>query len=653
MSDIIYLYPNSDEYIHLVATGYPHYAQIDEDKDNPDDDTSYITNASCGIEANRHGLQDTETLGTISKVTVYWRYKLYDTGGIGGSYGVTFVGKIYTHNVLYDGVNGAWGDVGDGYKVKSKEYTTNPNTDAAWTWEEINALQVYIAMCAGIFDACQGYRARPRCTQIYVKVEGTFVQPPATTTNDATDITYEEGKLNGEITDNGEEDAYKRGFIWHGIGDSTTVDGDSNSGQKVLLVSDTTIFSIGDDIIIHRDGGREERGTIASIDEDISITLEADLTYTHLSSDADSVEVANQTTTTEKEGSTVDANSAADQKVVNVAATTDFAVSDIVILNPDGDREEIGEIDSINAGVSITLVANLAYAHTAEQADEVLVVGYGVAAFEKVISSLDVYSPYYFKAWARNRAGIGYGDWVKFTTAKSIPEVTTNDASDIASDQVTLNGNITHTGGDATCTKRGFEYGLTKTNTWKQEDDVGGYGTGEYSKTAGSLQANTIYWVRAYAINTIGTGYGEWVMFQTAASGTTPSNTKIFLGGDLSGYISQMHAAETDLGADYEGYFVIATDLSGESSLNLNKRLLELINYFRKEDAGTITISVKCDHETSWREIGSINLTGYDDIVTPFIAPDELGRHFLIKFAGENIFRYIGTIFGFITQGVR
>jgi len=142
-------------------------------------------------------------------------------------------------------------------------------------------------------------------------------------------------------------------------------------------------------------------------------------------------------------------------------------------------------------------------------------------------------------------------------------------------------------------------------------------------------------------------------MFQTSASGTTPSNTKYYLTGDMSGYVARMHASTQDLGDDYEGYFVLATDLTERNSLLFNKRLLELENYFRKETSGTITISVKCDHETSWREIGSINLTGYDDIVTPFIAPDELGKHFLIKFAGENVFRYIGTIFQFITQGIR
>lgn len=69
--------------------------------------------------------------------------------------------------------------------------------------------------------------------------------------------------------------------------------------------------------------------------------------------------------------STVSADSASGQAVVNVAATTMFAVGDHVILNEGGAREETGTILSIVAGTSITLTANLAFSHTAAQGDKV------------------------------------------------------------------------------------------------------------------------------------------------------------------------------------------------------------------------------------------------------------------------------------------
>ncbi|MFA5380262.1 MAG: hypothetical protein WC455_31155, partial [Dehalococcoidia bacterium] len=68
---------------------------------------------------------------------------------------------------------------------------------------------------------------------------------------------------------------------------------------------------------------------------------------------------------------TVDATSAAAQKVLNVAATTGFAVGDVVLVNSGGARQELITVASIQAGVSLTAVYNLQYEHTAAQADAV------------------------------------------------------------------------------------------------------------------------------------------------------------------------------------------------------------------------------------------------------------------------------------------
>ena len=76
---------------------------------------------------------------------------------------------------------------------------------------------------------------------------------------------------------------------------------------------------------------------------------------------------ANTTTTT------VDADSNSGQKVLNIAATTSFAVGDRVRINSGGARDESGYIASISAGASITLMDNLTYTHTAVQADVVAV----------------------------------------------------------------------------------------------------------------------------------------------------------------------------------------------------------------------------------------------------------------------------------------
>jgi len=82
--------------------------------------------------------------------------------------------------------------------------------------------------------------------------------------------------------------------------------------------------------------------------------------------DPTSVSVRAYDTTTD-----VDASSASGQKVLNVTSTTGFSATDKIIINRGGDREEEGVIDTVQAGVSLTLVDNLTYTHTAAQADAV------------------------------------------------------------------------------------------------------------------------------------------------------------------------------------------------------------------------------------------------------------------------------------------
>ena len=68
---------------------------------------------------------------------------------------------------------------------------------------------------------------------------------------------------------------------------------------------------------------------------------------------------------------TVDADSAAAQKVLNVASTVGFRTGKSVRINSGGVRDETKTIDSIVAGVSLTMTTNLIYTHTALQADAV------------------------------------------------------------------------------------------------------------------------------------------------------------------------------------------------------------------------------------------------------------------------------------------
>lgn len=70
----------------------------------------------------------------------------------------------------------------------------------------------------------------------------------------------------------------------------STVDETSALGQAVLSVTETDGFTVGDSIVINRDGAREEEMVILSIQTAVSLTLTTNLTKEHTAAQADRVE---------------------------------------------------------------------------------------------------------------------------------------------------------------------------------------------------------------------------------------------------------------------------------------------------------------------------------------------------------------------------
>jgi len=84
----------------------------------------------------------------------------------------------------------------------------NPETEAPWTWDDIDNLQVGIALQATL---PQGKTVVPsKATQVWVDVITTVI--PTVTTPDPTDIGPNSAKVHGTITDDGEEECSERGF---------------------------------------------------------------------------------------------------------------------------------------------------------------------------------------------------------------------------------------------------------------------------------------------------------------------------------------------------------------------------------------------------------------------------------------------------------
>jgi len=122
-----------------------------------DDDTSYVYDGGAQFGRDLFNLENTGISGhTITKVTV----RAYVKATAAGS-GVATT-SIKTNGQVYDG-NAE--DIGTtSYTIISTDYTTNPQSGSAWTWDEINALQ------AGIQLKRPSPNQQTRCTLVQVIV---------------------------------------------------------------------------------------------------------------------------------------------------------------------------------------------------------------------------------------------------------------------------------------------------------------------------------------------------------------------------------------------------------------------------------------------------------------------------------------------------
>ena len=146
-------------------------------------------------------------------------------------------------------------------------------------------------------------------------------------------------------------------------------------------------------------------------------------------------------------------------------------------------------------------------------------------AYTYLLSNLKDETKYYVRAYARNKIGVTYGEEKTFTTqAAVVPVVSTTAASSITSVSAKVGGNVTADGG-AEVTERGICYSTTKNPTTASTKLASGKGMGSYVCDLTGLQANTTYYVRAYAINKKGTAYGEEVTFTTNKNIVPPTVT--------------------------------------------------------------------------------------------------------------------------------
>jgi starch-binding outer membrane protein SusE/F len=136
------------------------------------------------------------------------------------------------------------------------------------------------------------------------------------------------------------------------------------------------------------------------------------------------------------------------------------------------------------------------------------------ATFNVTLTGLAYATKYYARSYATGDAGTIYGEEVTFTTLPVVPTLTTAAITAFTGNSATGGGNVTVTGG-ADVTARGICYGLKPAPTTADTKTSDSKGPGAFVSSLTGLKGNTKYYVRAYAINSAGTGYGPEVSFTT------------------------------------------------------------------------------------------------------------------------------------------
>ena len=140
----------------------------------------------------------------------------------------------------------------------------------------------------------------------------------------------------------------------------------------------------------------------------------------------------------------------------------------------------------------------------------------GTGSFTSNIAGLTPGTLYHVRAYATNSAGTAYGNDLSFTTTAVVPTVSTTGVTGITQTTANSGGNVTSDGG-AGVTARGVCWGTTSGPLAGGSHTTNGTGTGTFTSSITGLTAGTLYYVRAYATNSIGTAYGNEVSF-TASS---------------------------------------------------------------------------------------------------------------------------------------
>lgn len=190
--------------------------------------------------------------------------------------------------------------------------------------------------------------------------------------------------------------------------------------------------------------------------------------------------------------------------------------------------------------------------------------GEGTGPFTSYITGLVKGTTYYVRAYATNKAGTAYGEDKSFYTT-SVPIVTTLPVINITSYSAECGGTVISDGGSQVIVK-GVCWSTTPNPTINNFCTANGSGLGSFVSVISNLKEDTVYYVRAYATNANGTGYGEEYSFKPVF--TCGQNFKDIRDGKIYGTVQINNQCWMKQNLDY-GIFVNST--TGQNAVGTQK----------------------------------------------------------------------------------
>ena len=142
--------------------------------------------------------------------------------------------------------------------------------------------------------------------------------------------------------------------------------------------------------------------------------------------------------------------------------------------------------------------------------------------FETTIDELSPVTTYYVRAYAVNSAGTAYSEQTSITTLAVVATIADITSSEVTGISFKVSSEITANGG-AEVTEKGFCYATTENPTVEDTKKV--VDGDDFETTIDELANGTIYYVRAYAVNSVGTAYSEQISVLTLAPATVADVT--------------------------------------------------------------------------------------------------------------------------------